>query len=109
MKKVLLLFSIFMVSSTFLFAQQAPVKTLDKDVIDGKRPPTADEAKLMKAEENNNPEIAQAAHEVAVAMNTLKKINNDYGGNKTKALNELTETYILLRETVNQHLLPAKK
>jgi hypothetical protein len=98
MKKVLLVFSIIMVSVSLPHAHAQ--MRVDMEVISGNRPPNPDEARRMRAEEEGHPNIAQAMHKIEEAMNALKMAPDNFGGHKGAAMEDLRKAYISLRKAL---------
>jgi hypothetical protein len=98
MKKVLFL-SVFMVSASFLFAQN-PKVFIDLDVIVGNRAPAPNEMQLMRAEEKNHPNIAKSMHDIEDALKHLHEAPDDFGGHKGQAEADLKQAWVSLRKAL---------
>lgn len=99
MKKLALLFSVFMISATFLVAQPPPPK-INIDVIIGNRPPAPNEVNLMRAEEANHPNVTNAMHDIEKSMKALHNAPDDFGGHKAQAEADLKQAWISLRKAL---------
>ena len=99
MKKIVLLLSLFMVSVSFLCAQQPPLR-ISIDVIVGNRPPAPNEAKLMRIEESKHPNITRAMHDIEMSIKSLNEAPDDFGGHKGQALTDLKQGLISLRKAL---------
>ena|ERR1700690_3450922 len=99
MKKLVFLFSVLMLSSSFLIAQQPP-QTINIEVIIGNRPPSPTEAQLMRAEEANHPNITNAMHDIEKSMKALQAAPSDFGGHKAQAESDLKQAWISLRKAL---------
>jgi hypothetical protein len=100
MKKLVFLLSAFMVSACTLFAQQPPPRIISIDVIIGNRPPSPNEAQLMRAEEANHPNITNAMHDIEKSMRSLHMAPDDFGGHKAQAEADLKQAWISLRKAL---------
>ena len=98
MKKLVLLFSIFIVSLSYSYAQQPPV--IGFEVVIGTRPPSPSEAQLMRAEEMNHPNITTAMHDIEKSMKALDAAPSDFGGHKGQAQSDLKQAWISLRKAL---------
>jgi hypothetical protein len=98
MKKIVLLFSILFISSTCLLAQQPP--SINIEVIVGNRPPSPNEAQLMRAEEGMHPNITRAMHDIEKSIKSLNEAPDDFGGHKGQAINDLRQGLISLRKAL---------
>jgi len=102
MKKIVLLLSFIVVSSTCLFAQQPP--RINIEVIVGNRPPSPNEAQLMHAEEELHPNITRAMHDIERSIRSLDEAPDDFGGHKGQAINDLKQGLISLRKALYYRL-----
>jgi hypothetical protein len=103
MKKVVLLFSVLMVSATLAFSQPPP-RVISIDVIVGNVPPSPTEAQLMRAEEANHPNITTAMHDIEKSRRALDAAPDDFGGHKGQAQQDLKQAYISLRKALYYRL-----
>ena len=99
MKKVLLVLSILIVSSSLSFAQR-PGGGIAIEVILGNRPPAPNEAKLMRMEENKHPNITKSMNDIGDAMKHLHEAPDDFGGHKGQAEADLKQAWISLRKAL---------
>ena len=97
MKKILIL-SVFLMASSFLFAQQRTF--IDIDVIIGKRPPAPNELRMMRGEEAAHPNIAKSMHDIENAIQHLHEAPDDFGGHKLQAEADLKQSWISLRKAL---------
>jgi hypothetical protein len=95
MKKVAFFLFIFMALASVSFAQY-----VNMEVIIGNRPPSASEAQLMAAEENQHPNITRAMHDIDMAMHSLHDAPSDFGGHKGQAESDLKQAWISLRKAL---------
>ena len=102
MKKIVLLMSVFVISSTCLLAQQPP--SISIDVIVGNRPPAPNEAQLMRIEEEKHPNITRAMHDIEKSIYSLNEAPDDFGGHKGQAINDLKLGLISLRKALYYRL-----
>jgi hypothetical protein len=98
MKKAVVILSVLMVSTTFLLAQPPP--KINIEVIIGNRPPAPNEVNLMRAEESNHPNIANAMHDIEKSMKSLHNAPDDFGGHKAQAEADLKQAWISLRKAL---------
>ena len=98
MKKAAIILSFLMVSTTFLLAQPPP--KINVEVIIGNRPPAPNEVNLMRAEEANHPNIANAMHDIEKSMKSLHNAPDDFGGHKAQAEADLKQAWISLRKAL---------
>jgi hypothetical protein len=98
MKKAAIILSFLMVSTTFLLAQPPP--KINIEVIIGNRPPAPNEVNLMRAEEANHPNIANAMHDIEKSMKSLHNAPDDFGGHKAQAEADLKQAWISLRKAL---------
>jgi hypothetical protein len=99
MKKMVFLFSLLMVSASLSFAQQ-PLRNINIEVIVGNRPPSPDEAQLMRAEEAKHPNITNAMHDIEKSMRSLHAAPDDFGGHKAQAETDLKQALVSLRKAL---------
>ena len=104
MKKLVFLFSVLMLSASFLFAQQPPPRNMNIEVIVGNRPPSSTEVQLMKVEEINHPNITNAMHDIEKSMKALHAAPDDFGGHKAQAETDLKQAWISLRKALYYRL-----
>ncbi len=104
MKKVVIIFSLFMMSASLSFAQHGHLMRVDMDVIIGNRGPLPREMKLMKAEENSYPNITKSMHEVENAMKHLQDAPDNFGGHKAQAQADLKQAWVSLRKALYYRL-----
>lgn len=102
MKKHAFIFSVLMVSASFLFAQTS--ERINIDVIIGNRPPAPREAQLMRAEEDGHPNITNAMHDIEKSMKALHNAPDDFGGHKAQAESDLKQAWISLRKALYYRL-----
>jgi hypothetical protein len=102
MKKLAFFLSVFMLSSTLMFAQ-APGQ-INIEVIVGTRPPSPSESQLMQAEEANHPNITKAMHDIEMSMKALHNAPSDFGGHKGQAEADLKQAWISLRKALYYRL-----
>jgi len=102
MKKIVLLLSIIVVSTTCLLAQQSP--RINIEVIVGTRPPSPNEAQLMHGEEELHPNISRAMHDIERSIRSLDEAPDDFGGHKGQAINDLKLGLISLRKALYYRL-----
>jgi len=102
MKKIVLLLSFVVVGTTCLFAQQPP--RISIEVIVGTRPPSSNEAQLMRAEEELHPNVTRAMHDIERSIKSLDEAPDDFGGHKGQALNDLHQGLISLRKALYYRL-----
>ncbi|MDP9042823.1 MAG: hypothetical protein M3N30_12645 [Bacteroidota bacterium] len=100
MKILSLLFCLTMISSSALLAQPGPPNMISIEVIMGNRPPSPNEAQLMRAEEANHPNIANAMHDIEKSMRSLHNAPDDFGGHKAQAEADLRQALISLRKAL---------
>ena len=98
MKKIALLFFVFITSLSFSYAQ--PPQNIGIEVIIGTRPPSPSEAQLMRAEEANHPNITNAMHDIEKSMKSLDAAPSDFGGHKAQAQSDLKQALISLRKAL---------
>jgi hypothetical protein len=99
MKKVLLVLSILVASTSLSFGQRA-IAMIDIDVIVGNRPPAPNEAKLMRTEESKHPNITKSMNDIGDAMKHLHEAPDDFGGHKGQAEADLKQAWISLRKAL---------
>jgi hypothetical protein len=97
MKKTLIILAIVIVSANASFAQRGRIGI---DVILGNRAPAPNEINLMRAEENQHPNIAKAMHDLEDAMKHLQEAPSDFGGHKAQAQADLKQAWISLRKAL---------
>ena len=102
MRKIVLVCSLFLASASVLHAQDH--MRVNMEVISGDRPPSPDEARMMRAEEQGHPNIVQAMHKIEDAMNSLKMAPDSFGGHKAQAQEDLKRAYISLRKALYYRL-----
>ncbi len=98
MKKLFFL-SAFLVSTSWLFAQN-PKVFISIEVINGSRQPAPNEAKLMKIEEDKHPNITKSMRDIGDAMKHLHEAPDDFGGHKGQAEADLRQAWISLRKAL---------
>ena len=99
MKKLVFL-SMFLMSASFIFAQQGPKVFISIDVITGARPPAPNEARLMQIEEREHPNITKSMHDIGDALKHLNEAPDDFGGHKGQAISDLKQAWISLRKAL---------
>ncbi len=104
MKKILFIFSLFMLSASFSFAQKDVAVKIDLDVIIGNRAPAPNEMKLMKAEESNHPNMAKSMHQTEEALKHLQAAPDDFGGHKAQAESDLKQACVSIRKALYYRL-----
>jgi len=97
MKKLLFVMAIVAASATASFAQNGRIGL---DVVIGNRQPNPTELNLMRAEEANHPNIAQAMHDCENAMQHLAQAPSNFGGHKGQASMDLKAAWISLRKAL---------
>ncbi|HET7003125.1 MAG TPA: hypothetical protein VFI33_17495 [Puia sp.] len=97
MKILSLLLCLTMISSGELLAQSG---TINIEVVVGNRPPSPNEAQLMRAEEANHPNITNAMHDIEKSMRALHNAPDDFGGHKAQAEADLKQAWISLRKAL---------
>lgn len=97
MKILTILFYLTMISSGTLLAQSGSINI---EVIMGNRPPSPNEAQLMRAEEANHPNITNAMHDIEKSMRALHNAPDDFGGHKAQAEADLKQAWISLRKAL---------
>jgi hypothetical protein len=88
-----------MISSGALLAQPGS-SNISIEVIVGNRPPSPNEAQLMRAEEANHPNITNAMHDIEKSMRALHNAPDDFGGHKAQAETDLKQAWISLRKAL---------
>ncbi|MEP6747845.1 MAG: hypothetical protein ABJB86_08965 [Bacteroidota bacterium] len=99
MKKTLFILSILIASASASFAQRGG-GMIDIEVVLGHRAPAANEAKLMRAEEEQHPNIAKSMQDISDAMKHLHEAPDDFGGHKGQAEADLKQAWISLRKAL---------
>jgi len=99
MKKIVFL-SLFVFSTSFLFAQRNVKTSVDIEVIIGNRPPAPHEAKMMESEEREHPNITKAMHDIGEAIQHLHDAPDDFGGHKAQAEADLHQAWVSLRKAL---------
>ena len=97
MKILSFLLCVTMISSSALLAQSG---TINIEVIMGNRPPSPNEAQLMRAEEAKHPNITNAMHDIEKSMRALHNAPDDFGGHKAQAEADLKQAWISLRKAL---------
>jgi|ERR1700752_2865885 hypothetical protein len=97
MKILSFLLCFTLLSSSALLAQSG---TINIEVIMGNRPPSPNEAQLMRAEEANHPNITNAMHDIEKSMRALHNAPDDFGGHKAQAEADLKQAWISLRKAL---------
>lgn len=88
-----------MMATSVSFAQQNS-QMVNMDVIIGNRPPAPYEIRLMRAEENNHPNVAKAMHDIERSMKALSDAPDDFGGHKAQAQADLKQAWVSLRKAL---------
>jgi len=96
MKKVLIFSCILMLAATVSHAQAR----ISIDVIIGNRAPAPNEAKLMRGEEAQHPNITRAMRDIEKSMQALHEAPDDFGGHKGQAEADLKAAYVSLRKAL---------
>jgi hypothetical protein len=104
MKKTGFLFSVLILSVSFLFAQSPAKQTISIEVITGSRQPSPAVALLMSAEETNHPNITSAMHDIEKSMKSLDDAPDNFGGHKAQAETDLKKAWISLRKALYYRL-----
>jgi hypothetical protein len=99
MKKTLFILSVLIASASVSFAQ-GPGGSINIDVIVGKRPPAPNEAKLMRMEEAQHPNITKSMNDISDAMKHLHEAPDDFGGHKSQAEADLKQAWVSLRKAL---------
>jgi hypothetical protein len=99
MKILSFLLCLTMISSGALLAQPGS-PNISIEVIVGNRPPSPNEAQLMRAEEANHPNITNAMHDIEKSMRALHNAPDDFGGHKAQAEADLKQAWISLRKAL---------
>jgi hypothetical protein len=97
MKKVLFVLAFLLASVSVTFAQRPMIGI---DVVLGNRAPNPSEQALMTAEEQAHPNITNAMHDIGNAMTSVNNAPEEFGRNKTNALNALRAAYVALRRAL---------
>ena len=97
MKILSFLLCLTMISSSALLAQTG---TINIEVVMGNRPPSPNEAQLMRAEEAKHPNITNAMHDIEKSMRALHNAPDDFGGHKAQAEADLKQAWISLRKAL---------
>src|SRR5450755_3866008 len=100
MKKLVILFSVLMLSASFSFSQPPPPRNINVEVIIGNRPPSSTEAQLMRVEETNHPNVTNAMHDIEKSMKSLHAAPDEFGGHKAQAEADLKQAWISLRKAL---------
>ena len=79
------------------------------DVIVGAKAPAPNEAKMMREEERQHPNIAKAMHDIEMSMKALHDAPDDFGGNKAQAETDLRAAYVSLRKALYFRLWQDKR
>lgn len=98
MKKVLLILSILLASTSANFAQGKVF--VNFEVIIGNRPPSVSEAQLMQIEEAKHPNITKAMNDIGDALKHLHEGHDDFGGHKGQAEADLHQAWVSLRKAL---------
>jgi|SRR5580704_6136432 hypothetical protein len=100
MKILSFLFCLTMISSSALLAQPGSPNMINIEVVLGNRPPSPNEAQLMRAEEEKHPNITNAMHDIEKSMRSLHNAPDDFGGHKGQAEADLKQAWISLRKAL---------
>jgi len=100
MKKSLFILFVLLATVSFSFAQRPPGGMISIEVITGSRPPAPNEAKLMRIEESQHPNISKSMNDISDAMKHLHEAPDDFGGHKGQAEADLKQAWISLRKAL---------
>ncbi|HLZ85582.1 MAG TPA: hypothetical protein VKQ52_00025 [Puia sp.] len=100
MKKAILFSCILLAVASTTTKTYAQPPRIAIEVIIGSRPPTPNEAQLMRAEESKHPNITRAMHDIDASIRALHDAPDDFGGHKGQAESDLHAAYISLRKAL---------